>query len=62
MDLYPPLPGAEPLALRARVVHRFEPHSSEPGGLNLLSGMGLELFDLPALVEKLQPFVARLRG
>ena len=61
VDLYPPLAGAEPVTLRARVVHRFEPHSSEPGGLNLLSGMGLELFDLPALVERLQPVVTRLR-
>ncbi len=61
VELYPPLAGAEPVTLRARVVHRFEPHSSEPGGLNLLSGMGLELFDLPALVEQLQPVVARLR-
>jgi hypothetical protein len=61
VELYPPLPGAEPVTLRARVVHRFEPHSNEPGGLNLLSGMGLELFDLPALVEQLQPVVSRLR-
>jgi hypothetical protein len=61
VELYPPLPGAEPVTLRARVVHRFEPHSGEPGGLNLLSGMGLELFDLPALVEQLQPVVNRLR-
>jgi PilZ domain-containing protein len=61
VELYPPLPGAEPVTLRARVVHRFEPHSSEVGGLNLLSGMGLELFDLPALVEQLQPVVNRLR-
>jgi Tfp pilus assembly protein PilZ len=61
VELYPPLAGAEPVTLRARVVHRFEPHSSEPGGLNLLSGMGLELFDLPALVEQLQPVVNRLR-
>lgn len=61
VELYPPLAGAEPVTLRARVVHRFEPHSGEPGGLNLLSGMGLELFDLPALVEQLQPVVARLR-
>lgn len=61
VELYPPLAGAAPVTLRARVVHRFEPHSSEPGGLNLLSGMGLELFDLPALVEQLQPVVNRLR-
>jgi hypothetical protein len=61
VELYPPLPGAEPVTLRARVVHRFEPHSGAAGGLNLLSGMGLELFDLPALVEQLQPVVNRMR-
>jgi Tfp pilus assembly protein PilZ len=61
VELYPPLAGAPPVTLRARVVHRFEPHSGEAGGLNLLSGMGLELFDLPALVEQLQPVVNRLR-
>jgi Tfp pilus assembly protein PilZ len=61
VELYPPLPGAEPVTLRARVVHRFEPHSADPGGHNLLSGMGLELFDLPALVEQLHPVVSRLR-
>jgi hypothetical protein len=62
VELYPPLPGAVPVALRARVVHRFEPHSGDSGGHNLLSGMGLELFDLAALVEQLHPVVSRLRG
>ncbi|HSS75548.1 MAG TPA: PilZ domain-containing protein [Thermoanaerobaculia bacterium] len=61
VELYPPLPDAEPIRLRARVVHRFEPHSADAGGHNLLSGMGLELFDLPALVEQLHPVVSRLR-
>ncbi|HEX4965187.1 MAG TPA: PilZ domain-containing protein [Thermoanaerobaculia bacterium] len=61
VELLPPLDSAEPILLRARVVQRFEPHSSEAGGLNLLSGMGLELLDLPALVEQLQPIVQRLR-
>lgn len=61
VELYPPLPDAEPITLRARVVHRFEPHSADAGGHNLLSGMGLELFDLPALVEQLHPVVSRLR-
>jgi Tfp pilus assembly protein PilZ len=61
VELYPPVPGAGPVTLRARVVHRFEPHSGETGGHNLLSGMGLELVDLPALVEQLQPIVHLLR-
>jgi hypothetical protein len=63
VELHPPLPGAEPIPVRARVVQRFEPHTGDgAGGLNLLSGMGLELIDLPALVERLQPIVHRLRG
>jgi Tfp pilus assembly protein PilZ len=62
VELHPPLPGADPILVRARVVQRFEPHSGDAGGLNLLSGMGLELIDLPALVERLQPIVHRLRG
>ncbi len=61
VELYPPLPGVEAITLRARVVHRFEPHSADAGGHNLLSGMGLELLDLPALVERLHPVVNRLR-
>jgi Tfp pilus assembly protein PilZ len=61
VELYPPFPGAAPITLRARVVHRFEPHSADAGGHNLLSGMGLELFDLPSLVEQLHPVVSRLR-
>jgi hypothetical protein len=61
VELYPPLPGAAPVTLRARVVHRFEPQAADSGGFNLLSGMGLELFDLPALVEQLQPVVNLLR-
>ena len=62
VELYPPIEHAAPILLRARVVQRFEPHSGDVGGLNLLSGMGLELLDLPALVEQLQPIVHRLRG
>jgi Tfp pilus assembly protein PilZ len=63
VELHPPLPQAEPILVRARVVQRFEPHTGDAvGGLNLLSGMGLELIDLPALVDRLQPIVHRLRG
>lgn len=62
VELHPPLSGAEPILVRARVVQRFEPHTGDSvGGLNLLSGMGLELIDLPALVDRLQPIVHRLR-
>ena len=61
MELHPPLPFAEPLLVRARVVQRFDP-GSDPNSPNLLSGMGLELIDLPALVEKLQPVVQRMRA
>ncbi|MBW8876479.1 MAG: PilZ domain-containing protein [Acidobacteria bacterium] len=62
VELYPPVEHAAPILLRARVVQRFEPHSGDIGGFNLLSGMGLELLDLPALVDQLQPIVHRLRG
>ena len=34
----------------------------DPHSPNLLAGMGLELIDLPALVEKLQPVVRRMQG
>jgi hypothetical protein len=62
VELQPPLAFAEPLLVRARVVQRFPPNSDSTGSPNLLSGMGLELFDLPALVERLRPIVQRLRS
>ena len=62
VELHPPLPAAEPLVVRARVVQRFEPSSDPYASPNLLSGMGLELLDLPLLVEKLQPVMRLLRG
>jgi Tfp pilus assembly protein PilZ len=62
VELHPPLSGFPPVLLRARVVQRFDPGAGEAGrGLNLLSGMGLELMDLPAVIQKLQPIVERLR-
>ncbi len=61
VELHPPWPDAEPVLVRARVVQRFDP-GSDPYNPNLLSGMGLELIDLPALVEKLQPVVLRMQG
>jgi Tfp pilus assembly protein PilZ len=64
VELHPPLPGSEPVLLRARVVQRFEPQAGHAGetipGVNLLAGMGLELLDLPTVIEKLQPIVDRL--
>jgi len=62
VELYPPIAFAEPVLIRARVVHRVDPGSEATGSPNLLAGMGLELIDLPALVERLQPIVQRLRG
>jgi len=61
VELHLPIAFAEPVLIRARVVQRFDPADSA-GGPNLLAGMGLELIDLPALVERLQPIVERLRG
>lgn len=58
VELHPPFPGATAVLVRARIVQRFEP-SSDSGSPNLLSGMGVELLELPVVVEKLQPYVER---
>jgi Tfp pilus assembly protein PilZ len=60
VELYPPGFSALPVVLQARVVQRFEPQTG--AGPNLLSGMGLELMDLPALIARLEPVIARLKG
>jgi hypothetical protein len=60
VEMFPPGPLDLPVMVRARVVQRFEPHADS--GANLLSGMGLELLELPALLEKLAPVVRRLRS
>jgi hypothetical protein len=60
VELLPPLPHAEPVFFRARVVQRFEPHGKDFGP-NLLSGMGVEIFDLPALLTRLLPVVEHAR-
>ncbi|HEX9942733.1 MAG TPA: PilZ domain-containing protein [Thermoanaerobaculia bacterium] len=62
VELFPPAPFSQPVLVRARVVQRFEPHHGDGAGFNPLAGMGLELIDLPALVERLQPIVHGLRG
>ncbi len=62
VELHPPLAFVEPVVIRARVVQRFEPGADSAGSANLLAGMGLELMDMPALMERLQPIVERLRG
>lgn len=56
VELHPPFPDARPVLVRARVVQRFEP-SGDSFGANLLAGMGVELLDLPGVVERLQPYV-----
>ena len=61
IDLHVPLPYSEPVSFRARVVQRFEPHGSD-FGTNLLAGMGVEILDLPAVVERLRPLVERLQA
>lgn len=62
VDLVPPVPFAEPVRVRARVVQRFDPRSADLEGANLLSGMGLELLDLPRIIDQLRPSVERLRA
>lgn len=61
VELHPPFPQARAVLVRARVVQRFEP-AGDAFGPNLLAGMGVELLDLPNVVERLQPFVERLQG
>jgi hypothetical protein len=61
VELYPPGLLVDPVMVRARVVQRFEPQS-ETGSPNLLSGMGLELLEVPSLLARLSPVVERLRG
>jgi PilZ domain len=56
VELHPPFPNARPVLVRARVVQRFEP-SGDSLGPNLLAGMGVELLDLPTVVDSLQPYV-----
>jgi len=62
VELHLPVAFSEPVLIRARVVQRFEPGTDSAGSPNLLAGMGVELIDLPALIERLQPIIERLRG
>jgi hypothetical protein len=59
VELHPPVAGATPVLCRARVVQRFEPQATEIGA-NLLSGMGVELLDLPRLLDSLRGVLERL--
>lgn len=61
VELHPPFPNARPVLVRARVVQRFEP-SGDSLGPNLLAGMGVELLDLPSVVDSLQPYVKGHQG
>jgi hypothetical protein len=61
IELRLPEPGAAPILLRARVVQRFEPQEGMFGP-NLLSGMGVEILDLPAVLAELRPVVERLKA
>ncbi|MFL6199395.1 MAG: PilZ domain-containing protein [Thermoanaerobaculia bacterium] len=56
VELHPPFANALPVVVRARVVQRFEP-AGDAFGPNLLAGMGVELLDLPSVVESLQRYV-----
>jgi Tfp pilus assembly protein PilZ len=59
IELLPPDPNEPPFRFQARVVQRYEPHSDDLDGTNLLSGMGLEILNLPAVLDRLRPVVAR---
>jgi len=60
VDLLPPVKDAVPVSFRARVVQRFEPQGGDFGA-NLLAGMGVEILELPVVIQKLRPFVERLK-
>jgi hypothetical protein len=63
VELHLPDPEATSMLLRARVVQRFPPDTGDPAtGPNLLSGMGLELLDLPVVLQRLQPLADLLAG
>jgi hypothetical protein len=59
VELYPPDAAAPPVLVQARVVQRFQP---QPGSGAILVGMGVELLDLPSILERLQPVVDRLEA
>lgn len=61
IELRPPAPGSPSVFLSARVVQRFEPQEGSFGP-NLLSGMGVEILDLPAVLAELRPIVERLKA
>ncbi len=61
IELRLPLQGVAPVFLSARVVQRFEPQGSSFGP-NLLSGMGVEILDLPAALAELRPIVEKIKG
>ena len=59
VELLPPDLNEPPFRFQARVVQRYDPHSDDLDGTNLLSGMGLEILNLPAVLDRLRPVVAR---
>jgi hypothetical protein len=59
VELLPPGLDEPPFRFQARVVQRYEPHSDDLDGTNLLSGMGLEILNLSAVLDRLRPIVAR---
>lgn len=61
IELRLPVPGSTPVHMRARVVQRFEPQEGSFGP-NLLSGMGVEILELPAVLAELRPIVEKLKG
>jgi Tfp pilus assembly protein PilZ len=57
IEIHLPGPAPLPVPLAARVVQRFEP---APGTSAVMAGMGVELLDLPAVLERLKPIADRL--
>ena len=61
IEIRPPVPGAAPVLLSARVVQRFEPQEGSFGP-NLLSGMGVEILELPSVLAELRPIIEKMKG
>ena len=59
IELQPPEGVGYPVLVEARVVQRFQP---QPGSGAILVGMGVELVDLPAILQRLQPVIDALKS
>jgi Tfp pilus assembly protein PilZ len=62
VELHPPDPAFSPVLLAARVVRRFDAPLAVPAGVEARIGMGVELLDPAAALERLRPIAERLEA